>query len=154
MAGMGGRSRQSALSLDLAGARVYKYAFIFSQVPFVNFFPALEPHPLPCGRDLRPFLPPPRLHTVKLVLRAHVGGCRCPQNLLGGSRQLTSAEAGAAIGPFLKRPLPPPARLSAREFARPALCTHLLLVGGEGRKVLRRSHRCLRGGWTGFVLSG
>ena len=146
MAGVGGRRRQSALSLDLDGARVYKYAFIFSPVPFVNFFPALEAHPLPRGRDPRPFLPPPRLHTAKLVPRAHVGGCGCPQNLLGGSRRLPGAEAGAAIGPFLKRPLPPPARLGAREFAPPALCTHLLLVAGEGRKVLRRSHPCLRGG--------
>lgn len=42
---------------DLDGARIYKYAFMFSQVPFVNFFPALEPHPLPWNHYLGPCLP-------------------------------------------------------------------------------------------------
>lgn len=54
--GEGGRER--GLSLDLDGARVYKYAFMFSQVPFFNFFPALEPHPLPCNHYLGPSAPP------------------------------------------------------------------------------------------------
>lgn len=73
------------LSLDLDGARVYKYAFVFSQVPFVNFFPALEPHPLSWKHHLGPLAPPDsRLHAGKPARRARVGVCGCPRNLLGG----------------------------------------------------------------------
>lgn len=54
--GEGGWER--GISLDLGGARVYKYAFMFSQVPFVNFFPALEPRRLSCNHYLGPFVSP------------------------------------------------------------------------------------------------
>lgn len=84
MAG-GEGGKKSGLSPDLGGARIYKYAFLFSQVSFVNFFPALEPHPLPWNHYLGPLLNPhPRLHTVKLAQGVRVGVCGRPRNLLGG----------------------------------------------------------------------
>ena len=69
-----GRRRQS---LDLDGARVYKYEFVLSQVPFLNFFPALEPHPLSRKHHLGPLAPPDsRLHAGKPARRARLGGLR------------------------------------------------------------------------------
>lgn len=78
-------SRESGLSPDLGGARSYKYAFVFSQVPFVNFFPALGPHPQPCPHYLGPCSPlTPAGTTVKLARGARVGVCGCRRNLPGG----------------------------------------------------------------------
>lgn len=81
MAGVEG-ARERGLSPDLDGARIYKHAFVFGRVPFVNFFPALEPHPLPCNHYLGPCLP---LIPVCTLYSSHgAGGAR------GGLR--TSAE--------------------------------------------------------------
>lgn len=154
MAGVEG-GRESGISLDLYEARVYKYAFMFSQVPFVNFFPALEPHPLPCNCDRGPFLPQPWFAHSKARPEGTCGGLRGSAEPSGSrasdcpARKLEPREVRN-----LKRPLPPGARLCARRSSPPGLCTHLLLLGAGGRKVLRLSHLRLWGGGTGFVLCG
>ncbi|CAK7298936.1 hypothetical protein VULLAG_LOCUS7218 [Vulpes lagopus] len=89
MAGVEG-GRESGLSPDPDGARLYKYASVCGRVPFVNFFPALEPHPLPCTHYLGPCLP---LIPVCTLYSSHgvggrVGVCECPRNLLGGEAPL------------------------------------------------------------------
>lgn len=96
MAGVAG-GRESGLSPDPDGARIYKYAFVFAQVPFVNFFPALEPHPLPRNRYLGPCWP---LIPVCTLYSSHgvggrVGVCECPRNLLGGEAPLARREGGS-----------------------------------------------------------
>lgn len=154
MAGMEG-GWESGISLDLDGALVYKYAFMFSQVPFVNFFLALEPHPLPCNCDLGPFLPPTLFAHSKARRESTRGGLRVSTEPSGRraavcpARKLEQREVR-----FLKQPLPPRARLRARRSPPPALCTHLLLGLGAGKKSFRRSYLCLQDASTGFVLCG
>lgn len=139
------------LSLDLDGARVYKYAFVFSQVPFVNFFPALEPHPLSWKHHLGPLAPPTPVCTRESRRGGRAWGFAAVRGTFWeASRRPPSAEAGAASGLVFKATTAPPKSRSApagprRRHSAP---TYSLTGGevGEGRKVLRRSHLCLWGG--------
>lgn len=146
------------LSLDLDGARVYKYAFVFSQVPFVNFFPALEPHPLSWKHHLGPLAPPTPVCTRESRRGGRAWGSAAVRGTFWeASRRPPSAEAGAASGLVFKETTAPPKSRSApagprRRHSAP---TYSLTGGevGEGEKSFEALSSLPLGWlkWFGFV---
>lgn len=135
MAGVEG-GRENGLSPDLDGACIYKYAFMFSQVSFVNFFPAPEPRPLPRHYYLGPSWPlTPGAHS-KAGGEGARGGLRLsaePSQRRAAAWPVPRLEQPEV--PILKRPLPPGAQLRAWVLAAFASASHPPTPrGGVGEK--------------------